>query len=79
MSNTKQPSADAYRLAREIISAANERGVTFREMLHERFPIRGNGGVAHANARLHRETLARIAEWLEPGEYPEPTEGGACG
>lgn len=70
--------ADPYAIAREIICAAHERGVTYREMLHERFPV-GRGGVGHARARLHRETLERIAEWLEPSEYPEPTYGGACG
>ena len=71
-------SAGAYQIASEIISAANERGITYAEMLHERFPV-GGGGVGHARAKLHRETLTRIAEWLGPGEYHEPTYGGACG
>jgi hypothetical protein len=78
MNAKQESSADPYQLAREIINAANERGISFAEMLHERFPV-GRGGVGHARARLHRETLARISEWLEPGEYPEPTYGGACG
>jgi hypothetical protein len=77
MTNTN--SADPYQLAREIINGAYVRGISYQAMLHERFPV-GRGGVGHARARLHRETLKRIDEWLYPSDWcQEPTEGGACG
>jgi hypothetical protein len=68
-------------LAREVIARACESYASglisgdldyIRDVvLHARFPIRGRGGVAMANARTQREVRAAIAEFYQPSEPQE--------
>jgi hypothetical protein len=40
-------------------------------VIHARWPVRGRGGVAMANARTQREVRAAIAEFYQPSEPQE--------
>jgi hypothetical protein len=69
------------RLAREVITRACESYASglisgdldyIRDVvIHARFPIRGRGGVAMANARTQREVRAAIAEFYQPPDLLE--------
>ena len=56
---------DEYANAKSVIDASSERGVSFDEVLMDRFPP-GAGGVGHANQRARREIKAQIRQWLAP-------------
>lgn len=56
---------DYYANAKSVIDAALERGMTFDEVLCERFPP-GAGGVGHAHARTRREIQEQIREFYAP-------------
>jgi predicted NBD/HSP70 family sugar kinase len=71
-------------LAKEVISTAAKRygngmgryqdRLDFDQVLDERFPVRGGGGVAMANARTVREIREAIREYYAPDDHSrEPT------
>jgi hypothetical protein len=71
-------------LAREVIAKAAknyvncigpEQGPEARQIvLNNRWPVNGNGGVAHANARTQRAVRLAIEMFYEPDDWsPEPT------
>jgi hypothetical protein len=69
-------------LAREVIAKACQMYVDgtgpedlakCREaVLNIRWPVRGSGGVAHANLRTQREVSEAIREFYQPSELSEP-------
>lgn len=66
---TEEISAHHLMLAHEVLTAAAERDVPAEDVIRDRWPARGNGGVAHAQARTANLVRAAIpqaeAEWRE--------------
>lgn len=54
----------------QVIRAAIDQGVSFDEVIGQRFPI-GPGGVGHANRKTQQRIRQQIREFYEPRDYSD--------